>query len=604
MAEQSHYEILSDRGRSWNVDAIVPYHDEAIERANDLKRLVGAGAVKVVHVSFNNSAGEFREHEVLFLGNRRSSVKKYGDGLDAGSPCHSLENLFSLQSRQGIRRVMRQWLDAHRITAVELLHHPEYINRFEGSGSMLQSAVQRAAMAQAGAYNQDVKVRQRELYDLVDKASAKAKILWRAEKCPLIHDDDLDDLVERLSEEKDKEYLFNASLTNWLRRFQSGPEKFIGLLELSVRARKPATTTHLDGFLTDFFESSDSVAKLIGNQKSLGAAVLRLASLVNPSLAPMAVTAAAAAAQAAADRSRDQDASSQNAAKKSDAKDDIYDDSDEEEVPEPPILDEFRDVFSRGRFPKCRQTLIKRVEQTVNGPRSFSSDGVLADAKILRQLYEALCDPDGNFVMGSDLEESFVERSQRYVSGDEPLQRVSILLTAEKGVFGKSARQRLGDYVLAVLIEPENQAKLRNPENPPAVHMRDLGGIQRRILDSSLSEKQIEDSAELLDDICTELLDRDQILAKIAARSTNSVDECISILKLCSAGTFTEGRAMDMARKRASTVLRSPGFAEAFLRRGSDKVEMQKMLLELEELMTKAGIGELPLMGAMVAAHA
>jgi hypothetical protein len=78
----------------------------------------------------------------------------------------------------------------------------------------------------------------------------------------------------------------------------------------------------------------------------------------------------------------------------------------------------------------------------------------------------------------------------------------------------------------------------------------------------------------------------------------------MAILKLCAAGTFTEGRAADAARQRASTVLRSPGFAEAFLRRGSDKTEMQKMLVELETLMTKAGIGELPLMGAMVTAQA
>jgi hypothetical protein len=97
---QSHYEILSDDGRSWHVEAIVPSNSDAIERANDVKRLSGSKAVKVMHVAFNNEAGEFREHETLFLGTRRSPVRKYGDGLDAGSPCHSLENLFSLQSRK------------------------------------------------------------------------------------------------------------------------------------------------------------------------------------------------------------------------------------------------------------------------------------------------------------------------------------------------------------------------------------------------------------------------------------------------------------------------------------------------------------------------
>ena len=609
MSEQSHYEVLSQSGGGWNVEAIVPESDEATERAHDVKRLKGSDAIKVVRVSFNNAAGEFREQEILFLGTRRSPVKKYSDGLDAGSPCRSLEHLYSFQSRQAIRRVMRQWLDANRITPVELLHHPEYINRFEGSGSMLQSAVQRAAMAQASAHNQEVKARQRELYDLVDKASAKARMLWRTEKCPVIHDDDLDTLVGSLAEEKDKDYLFNAAVTNWLRQYETAPEKFIALLELAIASKKPAATAHLDGYLADFFEDAGTIGKLIGDQKNLGDAVLRLAELINPGSARPPAKAKSAPVAPAAGNAEAGDGSPK-------VQGEIYDDSegDSEEIPEHPVMEQFRAVMRRGRFPRCRQALVRRIEQTLTGPRSLSGDGALADSQLLRQLYDRLCDEEGNFIMGSDLEDAFVERSQGYVSGNSigqmlegvelPLKRVAILLKAEKGIFGKSSRQRVGDYILAVLKEPENQAGMRNPEKAPAVHMRDLGGVQRLIADSSLAEAQKEEASEVLDDICSEILEKGQILAKIADRSSNSIDECLSILKLCAAGTFTEGRAADLARQRASKVLRSPGFAEAFLRRGTDKAEMQKMLVELESLMSQAGIGDLGPMGAMVAAQA
>ena len=186
----------------------------------------------------------------------------------------------------------------------------------------------------------------------------------------------------------------------------------------------------------------------------------------------------------------------------------------------------------------------------------------------------------------------------------DPLRRVDILVKSMTGIFGRSSKQRIGDYVVAVLREPENQEILRNPEKPPAVHMRDLGVLQRRISNSGLIDKQLQDAVALLDDICVDLLERAQILTKIAARSSNSIDECISILKLCAAGTFTEGRALDQARGRAITVLRSPGFAEAFLRRGQDKLQMKTMLVELETLLTKAGINDLPLIGAMAAAQA
>lgn len=601
MAEQSHYEILSEHGGGWNAEAIVPDKAEAIERANDLKRQKGNDAVKVMYVSFNNAVGAFVEQEILLLGARPSPARAYGDGLDAGSPCRSMEQIFSLQSRQAIRRVMRQWLDAQRLTAVELLHLPEYINKFEASGTMLQSAVQRTAMAQAGAYKVDVNSRQRELYSLFDQISAKAKAMWRAEKIPLIQNDDLDDLVSRLGNEidKDKEYIFNASLANWLRRYKSAPEKLMALLEMATRTKQTATIGHLDGFLTDFLEDANAIAKLIGDQSSLGEAVLRLAGLVNPGAAVEAVIAVPVAVELE-DR---------------EPGDEIYDVAQrDDEIPEHPAIEEFRAMVRRGSFPKCRKSLVYRIEQTLNGNRTLTGNGVLAEARLLRLLHDRLCDADGNMNFDTDLVKAFEDRSHGYVSSNSignmlegellPLKRISILLEAELGIYSTLGQRRIGDYILAILNEPENQATLRHPETPPAIHMRNLGGIQRLIMKSHLSDAQKEESSLILDDICTEILGREQILAKIADRSSSNIDECMSILKLCAAGAFTEVRAADIARQRATAVMRAPGFAEAFLRRANGKAEMGKMLVELETLMTRAGIVESSLLGVMAAAHA
>ena len=289
-------------------------------------------------------------------------------------------------------------------------------------------------------------------------------------------------------------------------------------------------------------------------------------------------------------------------------------DDDEDEIPEHPAVAQFRNVMQRGRFPKCRQALVRRMEQTLTGPRSFTGDGTLADAQLLRRLHDALCDKDGKFPLGADLEEAFAERSRTYVGGSSigglleevalPLQRMNILLKVERGIFGKAGSQRIGEYIWAVLNEPENQPALRQPEIAPAVHMRRLAATQRLIIESGLSEAQKAAASAVLDEIGADTMDRGQILVKIADRASSKIDECLSILKLCAAGSFTEGRAADMARTRATAVMRAPDFAKAFLRRANDKEEMKKMLAELEMLMTKAGISELPLMGVIVAAQA
>ena len=274
------------------------------------------------------------------------------------------------------------------------------------------------------------------------------------------------------------------------------------------------------------------VATLIGDQNSLGDAVLRLAVLINPS-APAEIAAAVAAPAAADDGAGEKNPKSG---------DEIYVDSGdgEYEIPANPAVDEFREAMRHGRFPKCRQSLVRRIEQTLTGSRSLTGDGTMADAKLLRRLHTGLCDEAGNFTLGSDLEEAFVERSKAYVSGKSigavlegvllPLPRIKLLMEVEEGIFGTTDRQRLGNYILAILKESENQASLLKPDSAPAVHMRKLAGTQRLILESRLSKAQKEAASAILDDICTDILDRGKIFAKIADRSSSKIDECMSIL--------------------------------------------------------------------------
>jgi hypothetical protein len=134
--------------------------------------------------------------------------------------------------------------------------------------------------------------------------------------------------------------------------------------------------------------------------------------------------------------------------------------------------------------------------------------------------------------------------------------------------------------------------------------MRKLGSMQQRIVKSNLPENQNLESSMILDDICMEILDRRQVLARIAERSSSSIEECVSLLKLTAAGTFTEGRAANFARSRATEVMQMPSFAEDLSRQYTDRAEMRQMLLEFVSLLTKAGVEDLRLMKSIVSAQA
>ena len=88
---------------------------------------------------------------------------------DFGPVCDDVDAVYSLRARQGIRRLIGDWLARHKITPTELLHLPEHLSRLENAGDLLRGAVQRAARAQVRETKGDVQQRMKVLFALFDQ---------------------------------------------------------------------------------------------------------------------------------------------------------------------------------------------------------------------------------------------------------------------------------------------------------------------------------------------------------------------------------------------------------------------------------------------------
>lgn len=565
MSSATHFEILAMGAGSWQVQAVVDSQDDAVQRANDMHRLEQDKMFKVVRVEFTNDKGEFRERTVCKVGQAKAHAGRYGDGLDGGPICSTVEDLLSAASRRAARRVLRNWLDNVGVTTLELFHHPDHLTRLENTGSMLQSAVQRIAMAQAKAGG-DLHDRQRILFRLSDELLAKTRRLWRDEERPRLRNNDVGALIEAIGKREEAAFLFNAAIADWLSEFKSIHEKLDNLVAIIESAQDPAHLRPLDACLADFLDDANIVTKVLGEHASLGDALRYMVTLVGG-----------------------------NAESGGDELGENY--------------SQLKQLIRDGKLPLCRKSLIKRIVSSLDGVRPLSELGLVEEASINGELYRLLQRPDGRFIGGDEVNEAFMRRTDKFVNPDaigrmlegvtHPEKRVEILLRAERGVIGEANKRRFGEYIAAILRMPDNVEMLRSPAGPAAVHMRELASLQSDLLASGLTAKQKAECSGVLDSVCVDLLQRERILEKIRERSDSAVSEGVAILRLCAGGTFTEAGAADLARSRVVNCLKAPNFLQEYLSDAVDASQKRSKLEELQQLFDRAKLPQTPLTAAV-----
>lgn len=559
--DESQFEIHADHGSGWSLLGVVNQQDDAEARAHDAKQDRRALAVKVIRTTYDESAGEFVERRVLYLGEPRPLSKAAAEGNENEPVCLRASDLYRPPARRAMRRHLRQWLETARLTPIELLHHPDYVIRLDDAGSALQSAVQRSAMAQARRGGGDVQKRQRALFDLIDDAIGTLRSMWRSDRRPHLQSVDVDGLTAQIAEGEMGALQFNAALTEWLQPQGALADKMLALLELLRVAELPRTLALLDNFLTDFVAEPACSRLLLGEDMELGDAVLKSIAMIT---------------------GRD------------------WADADESAAGH-----DFIARLQAGQLPKCRQVLVRRVIVTVASQKSFGSGQPMVECTFNQSVRKALKGDDDEYLGGDEMKAALIARSERLVTPDaigrlttgksKALARMNAMLDLDAGVFGAANKKRLGEFVLAVLDQPANQKELAENSETPTSRMRSLAQLQKRVKDARLERELQGRIVTLLDELCAGIMKRERILQRLSSSADDPVNACINVLKLCAAGTFTEGSAADQARAHAMRYLSSPNFLDDYLRGVGQRDKLKRRLMELEGLLDAADMVRVPL---------
>lgn len=498
-------------------------------------------------------------------------VQRPATGAARGAVCHSLRDAYSLASRRTIRSVLRSWLHKTELTPVELLHHPDHLRKLEDSGTILQSAVQRAGMAQAKQGGESLHERQRVLYGLFDEVHRSATLLWRDRERPQLSSPDaagIAALVKQVSPRENGDFLFNAAIADWLSDTPTLGKKLKRLAALVVAAPTGAARRRVEEFALDFFEDSAALSELLTVNDEPDIMVLRIGELL---------------------------AANQSSWFRSDR-----------------VLVRFHKLLGSGELPVCRTALFERLVQILENPRGICRSDAFLELQLLGRLRSLLdgCIGDGDHF--ARLEEAFVQRSSRYLSSYEidkiladcvsKEKQLTKLLQLEPGVAGARNKRALADRMLEILVNRECATELTRSDGAPAVRLRALAEMQQRIKDTAFPPAAKTQMMDVLDRISLHLAKQIKFFDRLSSKSRSEVDEAIVLMRLCAAGTFTEGATLDAARQRASRLLQSPSFMSEYFGGAGKSVQRRERLQSLVTHIVEAGLPDSPVSAALIKA--
>ena len=549
-ADTNTFEVLIEDQSGWTVVGVFDDQDDAKAEA-EARRPGGRGDnVKVVRVGYDDASGEFKEREILFLGDRRRKPTNDVGPADGGPVCRTTAQLYGARARAAIRRLLRDYLNKTNTTVMELLHHPDLMHRLENTGSLMMGAVQRASMAQVRGTDMNVQERARDLYKLLEELRNAIRKRWRDGEIVRIQDHDIAALRIAISDREDREFLFNTAVVIEMQTEGT----FAGKLEYLVQLISETPTDNfslplLDTLLSDLLANAATMTALLGEQPNLGQALLHIADLALGSLEVDGC---------------------------------------------PQALRLLNEMIGEDRLPRCRDALLDRLVSSLAGSRFLTDGGAVDEILFNADLAARIRREDGSYLGGGDLETAFKSRSERYLGPDmigqllqgvvDPLARVRCLMNIEHGIVGKKNKRKLVSYIMPVFGDAIGSDAFIQHIGPPENRMRQLAAVQTRVLDSGFSDRHKEEISEQLDYYCMQLINEHDLFGEIDRSDKSCYEKATGLLRMCTDNVFTEGMASRQAHDQALRYIRDPGFMQLFLKESDTNEEKRRRLESLERL--------------------
>ncbi|MBF0354794.1 MAG: hypothetical protein HQL43_06110 [Alphaproteobacteria bacterium] len=570
MAGRENFEVQVLQGKRWTVLTVHETQTSATREAQAaIKAKRDYEAVRVVR-SWMRGDGLTGEKTVFTQEQEGGPISATISNIDQAPWCATLEEAYGRDSRLMLGRLLRKYLDTVYLTPTELLYSYRALRRIEDSDTLLPSAADKVANLQVKAPGAppglDARVRKDEIYQMVDRITARARQWSDDYRVPDFDGEDLAALAQKVDEvagPDERVPMLMTSLSLYLSGGRSWDAKLEKILDLLKPDLPENLAALLDEILAEVLDGATVIQDLLGAQQSLGAALVSIIRLASGKMA-------------------------------------------EGGRPPPGLLGRIDALFAKSVMPACRATLYDRVRRQLATGRRLAPEGE-DEAGAFAQLVVALHDGAGRFPEGVPMLEALMDRAGRvYAEPDMPPEpkrtldsmvrliaqtraRIRFLVNLAVTAFGQKnldvVINRVGNAILGLKALEE----VTYPSGNQARRLAEGTQIQTEILESALPQPIKKKLVEKIDDLLADYVHKEGIVEKLDHASDPLRLRAERLVQFCASGVLLEGKALSIARDRTQSLLRQPDFVPKFIEGIADGAEAEQMLRQFHLLLAKAG---------------
>lgn len=550
-----HYEVLGQRGTTWTILAVADDQEEAITKAKEAR--ASYRAVKVMRERFDTQSNTYRAGQIFFSGAQTRPSKIDSD--EVPSICWKVDDFYSYEGRRAINRLLRAELFEWGITATELLHSVENVEKLQDNGTSLQRAVQQTAIVQVRETGQGVQERIKQIYELIEKGT---KLLRReAPSFPTLNGNTgMDGLIAEIDDQESRSFLLHGALVGYLAASTTYADKMTRLLGL-LRTDHPAWVHEVaDNFVAELLSLGKVIHLLVGERPNLKEEMAATAALVIGRL---------------------------------NTDDKLY-------TPEARMVNR---LIAAGKLVSTQQSLTRYLSENLKGKKRLVEGDIAAESKAVKQLVETLKKPDGTWIGEIPMMEAAGQRCARWLhpeaiseflaNVEHPDAKAMRLLELEGNIVGNANRRKLGEFLVPIVISPQGELYLTREGGSVTERLLRLRALQVAVLHSTLQDMHKRKLAERLDDYCCKVVRNAKLIERVTAGEGSIVEKCFRLLKMLVENYFTLGKATVLVRDAVRRCLAAPEFIPSFLAAARSKQEKLQKLEALQTLLKQAGIEDM-----------
>ncbi len=545
MAGPVHYEVYIRKTAPapWTLQMATEDRTQAVQTAEDLLSDNRAAAVRVTKETLDPDTMEFNSVTVLTRGAPEVQRKRVVPEDQAGPRCSAPQDFYAPHARETIGRVLEDWLARNGVTAFELLHRPDLVEKLEASGVELQHAIQKIAVPESQEVGQPVHDLMRHYQKLSDQAVERVILAGRRNLFPSLEDCSIADIAHRMAGQADRAFIMAGVVCGALKGLRGGRPRLDRLMDLADRAPADGAPhamvmVPIEQLLCEMLASRTSLADVLGPSLDQGASLAAVVRMV----APREINALIA--------------------------------QDPRMAMQVPAVDgpaaRLGARLEAGQFPLLSAALARMVLRELMSPRRLRPNDAAGEIDILRTLAMTLTVTAGRLLTLDEVQTAFNERSKAIVTADFVAAYVkgceTVLCEAEsltrlcENVTGLANKRSAARWLSACVgsLRFESEMRAQSASQTAAQKLGVLAGLQRSVRSCGLSER---DDAEINAAIGTVggTVEAEARIIMMVSRSPAPLLQKLSVLLRLAAGeTAPLGPAADRAKAEAIKLFRAP----------------------------------------------